>query len=86
MKRIDLGPKCAAAATAIEAWMADEHDEPSTLVAVVLVAEMQTLDGEVWLQRASASGTEGFNDLTVWARDGMLQHGITGFGSDEEDE
>lgn len=81
---IDHGPKCAAAAAAVEAWFADQHDEPSALVSLVVVAEMRTLSGELWLTTCTATGTDGRDDVAAWQRDGMLNHAI-GLQDDEDD-
>lgn len=73
---IDHGSKCAAAAQAVEAWFADEHDEPSALGNLVVVAEMRTLSGELWITVCTATGTDGTDDVAQWQRNGMLAHAI----------
>ncbi len=83
---IDHGPKCATAAQAVEAWFADQHDQPSTLVSLVVVAEMRTLDGDLWLSVCTATGTDGRDDVAQWQRDGMLQHAISGFDDPAEED
>lgn len=89
MSSDDANPKRAAWAKLIEEHCADGHDEPSTLVSAVIVAEMQTLDGTKWLHRSAATGTDGEDRTTSWLRRGMFVTAIEMErmnGDDEEDE
>jgi len=83
---IDHGPKCAAAAQAVEAWFAEEHDEPSALVNLVVVAEMRTLSGELWITVCTATGTDGNDDVAQWQRNGMLHHAMDLVGELADDD